>query len=604
MIRLLLLLGLLLAGPLHAAIPEVALQARLRPAAVTAPGEVVLQVTVAVPPGAHINAAQPTFDFHVPTELVVQVPRGMRAAIPRLPAPHFFTSAAFDSPVAVYDGTFAVPVAVRIDDAAAGTHELAVTLRYQACDAAMCYAPATARATARLQVAGKAAPAAASGETDTPAPPGGEAPAGMEAAGGETAAAAPAAPAMLLSLPVALLFAFVGGIILNLMPCVFPVLGLKVFSLVQQAQATRKQALLLGLAYTLGVLVLFWLLAGAIIGLRAAGSEVGWGFQFQNPYFIAAVSAVVLVFTLALFGVFEIGLSGGATDKLAQASSGEGLRGAFLSGMFATLLATPCTAPFLGAAMGFAFSQGTLVLFAAFTAAGLGLACPFLLLAVIPGARRLLPKPGVWMLKLKQGFGFLLLATLLWLLSVLLHQVSPAAAVRVAAWHLVAAFAVWLVADRLSPVATLPRRLAGWSVVLLVLAGGYALLVHPVLGTPAAAIAVTDGWEPYSEARLAELQARGRIIFVDATASWCLTCAANHVAVLDTERARELFRAHEVVLLRADWTNSDPQVTALLQRLGRAGVPAYAVWHGTRGPQVLPEVLTFAELEAALQPVP
>jgi thiol:disulfide interchange protein DsbD len=396
----------------------------------------------------------------------------------------------------------------------------------------------------------------------------------------------------------ALLSGFLGGLILNLMPCVLPVIALKVFGFVAQAGRSRRAILGHGLAFAAGVFAWFLGLGAVIVGLRAAGDGATWAFQFQNVWFNLALAAIVLVFALNLFGVFELVLPGRATTRLGEAGAHEGWAGSFFQGAFATLLATPCTGPFLGASLGFAFSQPAAVTMAFFACMAAGLALPYVVLSAQPAWVRFLPKPGAWMERLKQFMGFPLLAALLWLLYIVGQQRGADAIVWAGAFLLALALACWLYGLATAPTAR--RRAIPLLVALALVLGGGWLFLGTLFPSAAAAQSATgeskDGipWQPFTQAALDKLLAEGKPVFVDFTAAWCLSCKYNERAAIDTPAVREKFRELGIVPLRADWTNANPEITAALQRFGRVGVPFYVLYPAGKpnAPITLPELLT------------
>jgi len=424
----------------------------------------------------------------------------------------------------------------------------------------------------------------------------------IDSASTAPAAAAGLEPATKSGLWTYLLFGFLGGFILNLMPCVLPVISLKIFGFMRQAGDSRANILRHGLAFTAGIFLWFLGLAAVIIALKSAGNEVTWAFQFQNPWFNFVIGAVVFVFALNLFGVFEIVLPGRAAQGIAEAGSHGGLGGSFAQGILATLLATPCTAPFLGTALGFAFSQTSLVILAMFASIAAGMAFPYLLLSAQPGWMKFLPKPGAWMERLKQFMGFPLAATLLWLLYVIGQQRGTEAVIWASASYLCLALAAWLYGAFLGPLST-PRAksLAAVGIVLSLLLGlGYFagnLFARAAATTPGKSAAVpADGmpWVPYSEAELQRLLAEGKPVFVDFTADWCITCKFNLRTAIDTKAVREAFARLGIVPMLADWTNSNPEITRKLAQFDRVGVPFYLFYPAGRpdNPVILPELLT------------
>ena len=403
-----------------------------------------------------------------------------------------------------------------------------------------------------------------------------------------------------------LFFGFLGGIILNLMPCVLPVISLKIFGFIQQAGQSRQKILRSGIAFAAGIFAWFIGLALLLIALKAAGREITWGgFQFTNPYFVLALSVIVLVFALNLFGVFEISLPQGVTRGLLSSTSGQHEAGSFFQGLFATVLATPCTAPFLGTALGFAFAQSPAIILLMFVAIAAGMSAPYLLLCAHPAWLRFLPKPGPWMLHVKQFMGFLLLATLLFLLYVLGAQRGLEGAIWASCFLLIISIACWMKGAFVLPTASVAKRTVVLVLMLvLVLASG----VYFIGGKfHSANIASADSrlrgdWQAFTPERLqAELE-QGHSVFVDFTAAWCLTCKFNEANVLESSAVREAFQRHAIVKLKADWTNGDPVITKLLQQFGRPGVPLYVLYPGkSEEPIVFPELLTKSMLLEKLE---
>ena len=405
-----------------------------------------------------------------------------------------------------------------------------------------------------------------------------------------------------------LLFGFIGGLILNLMPCVLPVISLKIFGFIQQAGQSRQKILRSGIAFTVGIFAWFIALAALLIGLRVAGREVTWGgFQFTNAYFVLALSVIVLVFALNLFGVFEISLPQSITRSLLSTTERKDDLGSFFQGVFATVLATPCTAPFLGSALSFAFSQSSAIILSMFIAIAAGMSAPYLLLSAQPAWLRFLPRPGPWMLHVKQFMGFLLLATLLFLLYVLGAQRGLDGAIWASCFLLVISVVCWMKGAFISPTASVAKR----NVVLmlmfvLVLASGIYFVGDKF---HSANIASADSrlrgdWQAFTPKRLQMELDQGRAVFVDFTAAWCLTCKFNEANVLESAEVREAFQRRAVAKLKADWTNGDPVITKLLQKFGRPGVPLYVLYPGkNEEPIVFPELLTKSMVLERLEAV-
>ena len=388
----------------------------------------------------------------------------------------------------------------------------------------------------------------------------------------------------------AILLALLGGVILNLMPCVFPVLFLKALSLVQSTGEERGRMRSHGLTYTLGILVSFWVIVAVLLVLRSGGSRFGWGFQLQSPGFVACLAMLLFFFALSLAGMFELGLSITSTgDSLTQK---QGFAGSFFTGGLATVGASPCVGPFMGGAIGFALSQPPLVTFAVFSALGVGLALPYLAISYFPAMIRWLPKPGAWMELLKQITALPLFATVIWLVYIYGRLYSTGEggqgiyqAAMLLCGLLVLTIAAW----------TLGRwPYARTSTIVAVLLVFVAVATPFVLRPNKAEAAEAAVWEPFSQTALDGARASGKAVFVDYTAAWCLSCQVNEKLVLNTSDVQTKLRKGNFVLMRADWTQYDPAITAALTAVGRSGVPTYVIYPGksTASPDVLPELLT------------
>jgi thiol:disulfide interchange protein DsbD len=424
-----------------------------------------------------------------------------------------------------------------------------------------------------------------------------EATALLAAAGSAPAAAPRAAGGLLL----ALLLAFVGGLVLNLMPCVLPVLSLKVMGFVRQSQDDGSpRAWRHGLAFTVGVLVSFWTLAGVLLALRAAGQQVGWGFQLQSPVFVAFLAGLFLLLALNLFGVFEVGSSLGAAGNFA--ASRRGLASSFWSGALATLVATPCTAPFMGSALGYGLAQPAPVSIAVFTALALGMASPYLVLSLQPRLLRYVPRPGAWMEGFKQLMGFVLLATVAALSWLYGRQTGVDGMARLIGALVGVGLGAWIYGRGVAPGRSPKARFLSAALALALIAAAFTAGLAPAEGAsrqavePRASLPGADGlvWESYSPERLAELRRRGTPVFIDFTASWCLTCQVNERVALRAPEVEERLAREGIALLKADWTLRDDRITEALAAYGRQGVPLY-VFHGRDGKapgRVLPEVIT------------
>ncbi len=398
-----------------------------------------------------------------------------------------------------------------------------------------------------------------------------------------------------LTLWAALLFAFAGGLILNLMPCVLPVLFIKALGFAQLARANRAEVREQGLLFLAGVVVTFMVLAGMVIVLGALGSSVGWGFQLQSPPLVIALAVVMTLIGLNLLGAFEIGTSAAGVGH-GLASRG-GRLGAFMTGALAVVVATPCTAPFMGAAVGYAVTQPPALGLAVFMALALGFALPVVALSFAPGLLRLLPKPGRWMLILKQAFAFPMFATAIWLIWVASVQTGPGGVLAALVAVLAAGFIVWLVG--VTRGAGRGRIVSSAFAVLVAFAAGWFVIQSAVPeATTQARAGDVQAWTPE---RVAALQAEGRPVFVNFTAAWCITCLANERVALSRQEVKDAFAELKVVYLKADWTNRNSQIAFALAEQGRAGVPLYLFYPGTKGaqPEILPQLLTSDMLVTA-----
>lgn len=389
-----------------------------------------------------------------------------------------------------------------------------------------------------------------------------------------------------------LLLAFLGGLILNLMPCVLPVISIKLFSLIRHKEYSQKQLLKHNLSYTAGVISTFMGLAGIIVALKATGEEVGWGFQLQSPTFILSMMIVLFVMSLNLFGLFEFMTPGGT--KLGNAKTEEGFVGDFFGGVLTTILSTPCSAPFLGTALTFALTSSTSTIFLMFLFIGLGLAFPFLLTAVIPGALAIFPRPGMWMEKLKYFLGLSLIATVVWLYDVFASLVDFEAI----SWRLNLLFAFWFFAFFFYKKISKNKVLATIAFLIPVSMTVLAIKDLELKPTTASAVVKESLWKPWSESKTAEL--KGQPVFIDFTAEWCLTCKVNKKLVLETDGFNELAKKHNIALLRADWTKRDDSITQYLRKYGAVGVPAYFIQKANGEVVFLGETVSLEKVEKSL----
>jgi len=541
----------------------------------SAGGTARVEAVVTIDEGWHLQAHVPTYDYLIPTVLELDLPPGYGAAAVDYPPPSRYKFSFADEELDVYEGTLRLPVRFDVpSDAAPGPLSVAARLRYQACNDRQCLPPVDTSATGEIRI-GRATAATTRAESGR----------------GAEAPAEPSRPAR--SLAAILLLALVGGFILNGMPCVLPILSLKLFGLVKAAGQTRRAVRSGALATAAGILVSFWALAATAIAARSAGAAIGWGVQFQQPAFVAFLAVVVLFFTLNLWGLFEIVLPQRLARLADSGASSEGLGGHFASGLFATLMATPCSAPFLGTALSFALGQDGRTIFATLSAVGVGLALPYLVLAVAPGAVRYLPKAGAWMDTLRGAMGFLLSGALVWLFYVLAAQVAT----ETVAFFQLALLGVGLAlffAHR-GPAGGTARRV-GWAVALALAVASIALVQR----SPAAAREIRGGdagatgiaWRPFDRAEAERLAESGRLVFLDITADWCVTCKVNERVVLNTPEVLAAFERLEVVAMKADWTNRDDEIARFLADHGRYGIPFYMLYRPGRPPHVFGELIS------------
>lgn len=538
-------------------------------------------VYITIPDNWHVNANIAADEFLKPSSIEIMA-QGIHFGEPKWPEPIKEYSEALDLENLVFKGDFQVTIPVDSIDADYDSLTTNATFHYQACDNSICLAPSQKTIKLGERSLGASIPSTIKKNDSEVAP--------------QPASAAEA------SVLVLLFFAFLGGIILNLMPCVLPVLSLKLFSLVKQAGESRGRLLALGISTTVGILVSFWVLAAIISIVKMGGGNAGWGMQFQSAGFIAFMVVILSVFAMSFFGVFEVWLPGSALTQMDAAGRKQGLGGAFFTGALLVLLSTPCSAPFLGTAMGFAFTASTPVLFLFFTAAGVGLSAPYLLVSAFPSVLKKLPKPGAWMVKLQKVMGALLLATVAWLLWIVNEQ-SGCNGVLIFAG--IAAFSIavsFFIGKFAPPGVAFVREVVAIVIPAAFLFGAWFTFVAPIYKAEvektffarAAEQVSADGWYRYSPQLIEDFAKAGRTVFIDVTADWCLTCKANEAAVLGRQDFTQAMDSLNVVRVKADWTIETPEVNALLESMGKSGVPAYAIYpKGDASRQiVLPELLT------------
>ncbi|MDD2707834.1 MAG: protein-disulfide reductase DsbD family protein [Verrucomicrobiae bacterium] len=546
-----------------------------------------------IAPGWHIYGKDPG-ESGLPTEIHLKLPSGFKAEAIRWPTPQTFSFMGASSQG--YEGRVLFPIRIQVPST--GRHSgqsaaIEAEVSWLACEKSC--VPGSAKVTVHLRmgrISMDSSPEILSlfesqktpASKPPPPPPVQPSPDGQNAL-----------------LWHALLAALVGGLILNLMPCVLPVLAIKIMHFVNQAGQETATPRKLSLFYALGVIFSFWLLTALIGIFRLIGQEAGWGFQFQNPVFLIFMAYVLTLVSLNLFGIFEftppIHLPQGIS-----APDTKGPWGALFSGILATLLATPCTAPFVSTAAAFAFSQPLWQSFLVLTTMGLGLALPTVALSWNPRLLKRLPKPGAWMLHFKQAMGFPILATVLWLLWILIRSASPDSAMWTAGWLLLAAFGIWLV-NILRPCHF------GWltaTIAFFAFAGYFTVAGRMAVSTtPTNIHATTAGisWRPFSRQALDEALKTSQPVFVDFTADWCITCQANKRTAIETHAVATRFRDLGVIPLLADWTRPNEEIRQALKSHGRAGVPLYLLFPADRQkpPVILPELLTEGLVLQALE---
>ncbi len=542
-----------------------------------------ITVDIVIPDNWHVNANVAADEFLKPSSIEIAA-RGIEFGEPKWPEPIKEYNEVLEFENLVFKGHFQIKIPVKAVTDGYDSLTTNATFHYQACDNSICLAPASVDIRIGKNKAGisKANSAADLKKNDE---------------GNGTQESNNAASVALL-----LFFAFVGGIILNLMPCVLPVLSLKLFSLIKQAGQSRSRLVALGIATTAGILASFWTLAGIVAAIKAGGGAAGWGMQFQSAGFIAFMVVILTAFAMSFFGVFEVWLPGSATTKMDAAGHKAGLVGAFFTGALLVLLSTPCSAPFLGTAMGFAFTASTPVLFLFFTAAGLGLALPYLLVSAFPATLKVLPKPGKWMVTLQKAMGILLIATVAWLLWIVNEQAGGRGVALFVGFILgtvVVSFAIGKFAPPGSSFAKEVRLLIVCALAFAFawfayIAPQYEKVLDERFNARMAQQVLEDGWYRYTPELVSEFAKAGKTVFIDVSADWCLTCKANEAAVLSDPALLQKLDSAGVVRMKADWTRETPEVNELLYSMGKSGVPAYAIYpKGDKSKQVvLPELLT------------
>lgn len=528
-------------------------------------------IDIVIPENWHVNANVAADEFLKPSSVEIAA-RGIEFGEPVWPEPIKEYNQVLEFENLVFRGHFQVKIPVKAVEDGYDSLTTNATFHYQACDNSICLAPASVD----IRIGKNAS-------NTTPA---------TIKKNDEGA----------VSVALLLLFAFVGGIILNLMPCVLPVLSLKLFSLIKQAGESRGRLVALGISTTAGILASFWTLAGIVAAIKAGGGIAGWGMQFQSAGFIAFMVIILTAFAMSFLGAFEVWLPGSATTKMDAAGHKAGLGGAFFTGALLVLLSTPCSAPFLGTAMGFAFTASTPVLFLFFTAAGLGLALPYLLVSAFPAVLKVFPKPGKWMVILQKVMGVLLLATVAWLLWVVNEQAGGTGTAIFAGIAILSAALSFAIGKFAPPGVAFSREAGAFVAAIAVLSAAWFAFAAPRyeqslqerFEARASQQMLDGGWYRYTPELVSEFAKAGKTVFIDVSADWCLTCKANEAAVLDRKDFRKTLDSVGIIRIKADWTRETPEVNALLKSMGKSGVPAYAIYpKGDANKQiVLPELLT------------
>ena len=554
-------------------------------------------VEIVIPDNWHVNANVAADEFLKPSSIEISA-KGIHFGEPKWPEPIKEYREALDLENLVFKGYFQITLPVEGVDPEYDSLTTQATFHYQACDNSICLAPSQVKfGLGPLGFAKKSSmqPGLKKNDDETGKD-------SLENLPLNENANSPSTESGVAGTLILLLSALFGGLILNLMPCVLPVLSLKLFSLIKQAGESRRRLLMLGATTTAGILVSFWTLAAIVAAVKAGGGNAGWGMQFQSAGFIAFMVVILTAFAMSFFGVFEVWLPGSATTKMDSAGRKQGLAGAFFTGALLVLLSTPCSAPFLGTAMGFAFTASTPVLFLFFTAAGIGLALPYMLVSAFPSVLKVFPKPGAWMVTLQKVMGVLLLCTVAWLLWVVREQAGNygvAIFAVIALLSMIFSFAIGKIAP---PGVSFVREVVSVGVSIVALAAFWFAFASPkyeaevdaIFEARAAQLITEDGWYRYTPELIEDFAKSGRTVFIDVTADWCLTCKTNEAAILNRDEFRHAMDSLKVARVKADWTRETPEVNALLRSMGKSGVPAYAIYPaGNANKQiVLPELLT------------
>jgi thiol:disulfide interchange protein len=571
-------------------------------------GSFEVKIIADIKDGFHINSNKPYDEFLIP----VTVTSGNKTfPISKViyPTPKDELLKVSPEPVSIYSGEIAISLNfVVAKNVSPGDYLVPIEFNFQACDDESCFPPDVIKANLNLKIEkGKEVTGAAVSETIDSARVDNN-PAELDSATlanandqgipesipDSSSLGASNESGADESILLAILFAFIGGMILNLMPCVLPVLSLKIMGFIKQAGEEKSKLRKHGLAFTFGVLISFWALAGLLLILRAGGEYLGWGFQLQSPSFVIVLSVLLFLFGLSLFGVFEIGVTLTAVGQ--NTPKGSTYTGSFFSGILATIVATPCTAPFMGSALGFALSQPAYVSMLIFTALGLGMALPYVLLTSIPALLKYVPKPGAWMETFKQFMGFLMVATVLWLIWVLSLQTGAEGVLILLGSLLLVSLSGWIYGRWSVLHKSLKTRRIAQLISGLILAGALALSLMYIKPVSASTGSVhTQGlieWQTFSPELVAQLRSEKKPVFIDFTAAWCLSCQVNEKVAFGSEEVQKAFADKGIAALKADWTNKDEVIAKELAKFGRNSVPLYVLYLPDQEAVLLPEILT------------
>ena len=566
-------------------------------------GGVILAMQLLIDKGWHVNSNKPHDEFLIPVQIEVLSDSANKKHKIIFPKAEDIKLEFSDEPVSVFEGSPVFGSVVNFpQDVKLGKKNIIVKITYQACNDKTCMPPETLIDTISVDVVEKNVAIQEDkndifnqinfGETETVKK--------------ETAVAETKSGEEPIGIWIALLSAFLGGIILNLMPCVLPVLSLKILGIVQQSGEDSKKRIKHGIAFTLGVLASFLVLAGILLLLRAGGEQLGWGFQLQSPAFIILLTILLFLFALSMFGVFEIGTS--LTTVGQKSSDDTGFVGSFSSGILATIVATPCTAPFMGSALGFALSQPTIIALLIFAMLGLGMALPYLLLTTVPALVKYVPRPGAWMESFKQFMGFLLMATVLWLLWVFSLQVGADGLLILLAAFIIVSIGGWIFGRWGNIAKPKPTRVKAMILTALFIIGGVVFSFKYIDTNAKVTQNVEQGninWQKFTPELLKKSLEEGKPVFIDFTAAWCLSCQVNEKVAFGSKEVQDTFKKLGVVMLKADWTNSDETITKELAKFGRNSVPLYVLYSGKKNeePQILPEIITPGIILDALKKI-